>query len=115
MEFAICIECGTIFTFQRSPKGGNIPKVCSDTCRDSRKSRKNKEYKLKHKVIAKEKAKSRRYCKYPGCSEPTKGNGLNYYYCERHWALMTNDLAGDEYQYIDGGENLIEQFSEKIR
>ena len=96
-EYAQCAECETWFPFTRSPKGGNIPKVCGKKCRDIRKARKNKEYKAAHKITKAGKDSGKRMCRFPGCDQLTARNGLNYLYCQRHWDLLQEGCS-DQYE-----------------
>ena len=54
------------------------------------------------------KPKAKRYCQYPGCKCLTAFGGINRYYCQRHWGIMTNDIAGDEYICISNDTNPID-------
>ena len=65
--------------------------------------------------------KIKRYCIYwlkdegRKCGRVTGRGGTNYFYCDYHWQMLSNDIASDQYAFMDGGENLVNRFEEAVR
>jgi len=49
------------------------------------------------------------------CRRITGNNAQNRWYCDYHHKLLTSEIADDSFIFTDGGENLVEQFSESAR
>ncbi len=104
-----CVECGKIFKFTRSKRGGNTPITCSDECRSTRAQRRNREYKHAHKHTKGSYTSGKHRCqniitdyntgKKHRCNHVTSNNGQNRYYCQKCWERLTNSVAGDEFIY----------------
>jgi len=104
-----CVECGKMFEFTRSKRGGNMAITCSDACRRVRIQRQNRKYKQAHKHIKPVHIPGKYRCqniitdpntgRKHRCNHVTSNNGTNRYYCQRCWERLTNSVAGDEFIY----------------
>lgn len=140
-----CQYCHKPFEWERpaSRRGGMPPLICgaydehdrwqaTEACRVKRariQSVKNKAKKKANPMWYKKsknipKSKVKRRCVYmvlkedgtkKRCNRVTGSGGHNRLYCDYHHAFLTNEIAGDAFIFIDGGENLAGQFAESAR